>query len=75
MSEGLVWLCEENEPPSKPIMARAFDGSYVPAALNRMNCGGVPLFDRDSGMSYRCNKCWAVIGSVSQPQHCKNINN
>lgn len=72
MSEGLIWLVDEQ--PKKPVYARAFDGTLVPAALDRMNCGGVPVFDRESGMSYRCDKCWAVIGSIGQPQSCKDMN-
>jgi hypothetical protein len=67
MSEGLIWLVDEQ--PKKPVYAHAFDGTLVPAVLDRMNCGGVPVFDRESDMSYRCdNKCWAVIGSIGQPQ-------
>ncbi len=73
MSEGLVWLADE-PPPKKPLMARAFDGSLVPAVLERMNCGGLPVFDRESGMSYRCDKCFAVIGSVGQSDRCKEMN-
>lgn len=35
-------------------------------------CGGVAFFDEDSGISYRCETCGAVVGSVGQPQHCKD---
>ncbi len=55
-------------------MAIACDGSRVPAVLERMPCGGVPLFDHDSGCAYRCDTCYAVIGSIGQPQHCIDIN-
>lgn len=68
-----LWKFDDDyELPKKDV--RAFDGSIVPGVLDRMNCGGVPVFDRESGMSYRCNKCYAVIGSVGQPQHCKDMN-
>lgn len=62
---------EEDE---KPRMVRAFDGSFVPSRLARMNCGGVPEFDHESGCSYRCNACFAVIGSSGQSQRCKDMN-
>lgn len=54
-------------------MPRAFDGSIVPNTLPRMPCGGVPVFDQESGYAYRCDTCFAVIGSVSQPQRCKDL--
>jgi hypothetical protein len=34
-------------------------------------CGGVAYFDQDSGISYRCETCFAVVGSVGQPRSCK----
>lgn len=34
-------------------------------------CGGVAYFDPDSGISYRCETCFAVVGSVGQPRSCK----
>lgn len=33
-------------------------------------CGGVGEFDGD--FSYRCWTCMAVVGSIGQPQHCKD---
>jgi hypothetical protein len=39
-----------------------------------MKCGGTPLFDVDSGMSYRCDTCGSVIGSMAQPNECKEMN-
>jgi hypothetical protein len=35
-------------------------------------CGGIAYFDEDSGISYRCEDCMAVVGSIGQPQHCKD---
>jgi hypothetical protein len=55
-------------------MARAIDGTIVPDSLPAMACGGTPLFDVDSGISYRCDTCWAVIGSVGQSKRCVEIN-
>ena len=34
-------------------------------------CGGTAYFDEDSGISYRCEVCGAVVGSIGQPQECK----
>jgi hypothetical protein len=34
-------------------------------------CGGVAHFDESSGISYRC-ECGAVVGSIGQPQSCKD---
>ena len=33
-------------------------------------CGGTAYFDESSGISYRC-ECGAVVGSIGQPQSCK----
>ena len=52
-------------------MARAFDGSYAPDTLPAMPCGGVPTFDEDSGCSYRCWQCMAVLGSVAMSASCR----
>jgi hypothetical protein len=35
-------------------------------------CGGVAYFDESSGISYRCTHCGAVVGSIGQPQSCKD---
>lgn len=55
-------------------MAIAFDGSQVPTRQPKLACGGVPVFDSESGYSYRCDKCFATIGSIGQPESCKQIN-
>lgn len=55
-------------------MALAFDGTVVPDRLERMPCGGTPIFDQDSGYAYRCSCCFSVIGSVGQPKECQKIN-
>jgi hypothetical protein len=34
-------------------------------------CGGVAYFDPDSGTSYRCETCFAVVGSMGQPRSCQ----
>jgi hypothetical protein len=33
-------------------------------------CGGTAFWDESSGISYRC-ECGSVVGSIGQPQHCK----
>jgi hypothetical protein len=56
-------------------MTITVDGHRVPAILDQMPCGGTPIFDHESGTySYRCDSCFAVIGSIGQPQSCKDIN-
>ena len=35
-------------------------------------CGGRAVFDESSGISYRCEHCMAVVGSIGQPQRCKD---
>ena len=37
-----------------------------------MPCGSVAEFDYESGISYRCTTCFAVIGSIGQPKVCKD---
>ena len=41
---------------------------------NKMHlpCGGAAYFDEDSGISFRCELCGAVVGSIGQPQSCKD---
>ena len=38
----------------------------------KLPCGGTAYFDNDSGYSYRCVDCMAVVGSIGQPQSCKD---
>ena len=33
-------------------------------------CGGTAYFDHESGISYRCDHCFAVVGSIGQPRVC-----
>lgn len=35
-------------------------------------CGGTAYWDESSGISYRCEDCMAVVGSVGMPKHCQN---
>ena len=37
----------------------------------RLPCGGVAYFDESSGISYRCEHCMAVVGSIGMPSECK----
>lgn len=43
-----------------------------PMDLMALPCGGIAEFDQDSGISYRCRSCSAVVGSVGMPRHCKD---
>lgn len=45
-------------------MKETFKPLYMP-------CGGIAYFDHDSGISYRCATCFAVVGSVGMPRSCK----
>lgn len=38
-----------------------------------LECGSVASFDPDSGISYRCNTCFAVVGSIGMPRQCKEL--
>lgn len=40
--------------------------------LMRLPCGGTAYLDESSGISYRCEDCMAVVGSIGQPQRCKD---
>lgn len=37
----------------------------------QLPCGGTAYFDTGSGIAYRCADCMAVVGSIGQPQRCK----
>lgn len=41
----------------------------------RLPCGGVAYWDESSQISYRCEQCNAVVGSINQPKHCKDEEN
>lgn len=38
----------------------------------KLPCGPIAYFDESSGISYRCEVCNAVVGSIGQPQRCKD---
>jgi hypothetical protein len=38
-----------------------------------MPCGGTAYFDESSGISYRCDTCMAVLGSIGMPETCRQI--
>lgn len=43
---------------------KAFDGSEVSPTPSKVPCGDTPIFDSSSGYTYRCEVCFAVIGSI-----------
>lgn len=43
-----------------------------PMDVMRLPCGGTAYFDESSGISYRCEDCMAVVGSIGMPQSCKD---
>jgi hypothetical protein len=40
--------------------------------MMKLPCGGIAFFDQESGISYRCMTCLTTVGSMVQPQHCKD---
>jgi len=48
-------MWEPGQPMPRPIM---------------LPCGSTAVFDRESGISYRCTSCFAVVGSVGMPRAC-----
>ena len=34
-------------------------------------CGGTAYWDESSGISYRCDTCMAVLGSIGMPSQCR----
>lgn len=38
----------------------------------RLPCGGTAYFDESSGISYRCEDCGAVVGSIGMPADCRD---
>lgn len=36
-------------------------------------CGATAEFDVESGISYRCTTCFAVVGSIGMPRDCKEL--
>ena len=46
------------------------DSEFGPITLL---CGNTAEFDIDSGISYRCTACFAVVHSVGMPRRCKEL--
>lgn len=36
-------------------------------------CGNTAHFDHGSGCSYRCDACFATVGSIGMPRPCKEL--
>ena len=36
-------------------------------------CGATAVFDHESGISYRCTRCFAVVGSIGMPRDCAEL--
>lgn len=48
------------------VKAERFDAMSLP-------CGGVAYLDPESSIySYRCSTCFAAVGSIGMPKHCKD---
>ena len=46
------------------------EGSFPPVETL---CGNTAYFDYESGISYRCDTCLAVLGSIGMPRECKEL--
>jgi hypothetical protein len=51
-------------------MSYSTDVEYGLTKPMALPCGGVAYFDFSSGISYRCENCGAVVGSIGQPRQC-----
>lgn len=38
-----------------------------------LECGSTASFDHGSGISYRCETCFATVGSIGMPRECKEL--
>lgn len=36
-------------------------------------CGAIAYFDTASGISYRCETCGMVVGSIGMPRECRTL--
>lgn len=46
----------------------------VPSHLEKLPCGGTPVFDKDSSIySYRCDLCFSVVPSMGMPSECRKL--
>lgn len=41
--------------------------------MERLRCGGVAEFDQESSIGYRCTSCFAILGSMGQPERCRRL--
>ncbi len=49
-------------------------GQWNGSTLPPLPCGGVPTLDPESSCyAYRCDKCFAVVGSIGMPQDCYDL--
>lgn len=53
-------------------MHRQIDVQLYPEDIT-LECGSTASFDTESGISYRCNCCFATVGSIGMPTHCKEL--
>jgi len=45
----------------------------APVEQLKLLCGSMASFDDSSGISYRCNTCFAVVHSIGMPKQCKEL--
>lgn len=49
------------------------DGFPVVSSTIQLLCGAFASFDITNVISYRCNICNAVVGSIDMPDNCKEL--
>ena len=47
------------------------DINHIPLFIS-LPCGSRAELDHDSGCGHRCENCFAIVGSIGQPQACKD---
>jgi hypothetical protein len=55
-------------PKNEPFYKRTGPTSQI-----NLLCGSTAEFDEESGICYRCTSCFAVVGSIGMPTHCKML--
>jgi len=50
----------------------AIDESTVPGTI-KLACGATAIWDTSSLIAYRCQSCFAVVGSAGQPNQCREL--
>jgi hypothetical protein len=47
--------------------------SQIEESIIYAPCGNLAYFDVESGIGYRCQTCFAILGSMGMPRECKEL--